>query len=91
MEATKRSWHIGPHYKYDIESRSGHIVSFPMTPQGIENAAHVVRAVNTFEQAKAALGAAIETLAQSPYRTDRTLAELYARVKEVQAAMEAPQ
>lgn len=55
MSETKHTptpWHVGPHYKSDIESRVGRVCDIsPMNaPQSIANAEFIVRACNSHEE-----------------------------------------
>jgi hypothetical protein len=57
-------WHVGPHYKSDVESRLGRVCEcHPMTsPFALANAAFIVRACNSHEELLAAARFALARL-----------------------------
>jgi hypothetical protein len=50
-------WHVGPHYKTDIESSQGRVaeIGFINSPHGICDAAYIVHACNLYPELLAAL------------------------------------
>lgn len=56
-------WHVGPHYKYDIESREGRICECNGmgSSRAVANAAFIVRACNSHDDL---LKACVDVLAQ---------------------------
>ncbi len=73
VKPTQTPWHLGPHYKYDIESRDGHIGGTAYTPQGIANAAFIVTACNSHNDLVKALEnliAAVKPMEGAPYWQD---------------------
>ena len=61
-EHTPTPWHIGPYYKQDIESPTGHIATCRSVPAGEANAEFIVRACNAHDALVEALRE-IQTLA----------------------------
>lgn len=67
IEHTPTPWHVGPHYKSDVESRQGRVAECSAfgSPRAAANAAFIVRAANTFERARKALRWALDYGARS--------------------------
>ena len=55
--ASPLPWHVGPHYKTDVESGAGRVAETGAigSPNGIRNAAYIVIACNAYPSLVAAL------------------------------------
>lgn len=57
-------WHVGPHYKTDIEGPDGRVAETGAmgSPRGIANAEYIVRCVNAHDALVSALRVALEAI-----------------------------
>lgn len=67
-EHTPTPWHVGPHYRSDVESREGRVAECGLTKgdRGVANAEFICRAVNSHEALVSALRRSLDWLASYP-------------------------